>query len=285
MEIRANAKINASLNVVSRREDGYHELEMIMLPLSLCDDIQIEISHEDEYSWNLDMPIDEKNTVVKAVKLMREVFGFRHFYKIHIHKRIPMEAGLGGGTSDAAAVMKAIYQLEGLDITIEELALLGKRIGADVPFGIINQPAIVRGIGEKISTFNFNSFFKVILVKPRQGVSTKECFSRMNLTTCIHPDASMVKQALVEEDFDKLIHVIGNSMEEAACSCTPEISVIKKALIQEGFEGVCMSGSGSTVFALTQEERKIKDFIQNYKDKEWFIEECRVEIPKKMTFK
>lgn len=281
MKIKANAKINASLNVVSRRNDGYHELEMVMLPLTLHDEISVEIADEDTYSWNLHHPIDEKNTMVKAVKLMRKTYGLTHKYKIHALKRIPMEAGLGGGTSDGAAVMKGIAQLENIKVSLEELSLLGKQIGADVPFGVINQPAIVKGIGEKIETFRFSNFFEVLLVKPKQGVSTKECFQRLDLTSCIHPDAEAVKEALLQKDFNQLVQVIGNTLEEPACQWTSEILEVKQALINEGFEGVCMSGSGSTVFALTQNSDKIQRFMNKYQSKDWFIEPCQIELSEK----
>ncbi len=153
MEIKAHAKINLCLNVVGRRDDGYHELEMVMVPLTLHDTIYIELSDKDEYSCSdQSLPMDLSNTVVKAVELMRKTFGFKEHFKVHIQKEIPSQAGLAGGSADAAAVMKAIRELLKIDVSIEELSQLGKQVGADVPFCVMETCALVKGIGEKISS-------------------------------------------------------------------------------------------------------------------------------------
>ncbi len=261
MKISAYAKINLALNVVRRREDGYHELEMVMAPLELNDEIDIELADHDEYHWNLESVIGENNTMVKAVEMMREQFQLKEHFQIHCLKRIPMEAGLAGGSADAAAVMRGINQLCQLNLSLEELSLLGKKIGADVPFCVINQCACVKGIGEKIETFEMPNDFDVLLVKPKKGVPTGTCFQQLNLKDCAHPDIEQVKQCLLKNDLDALSVIASNSLESSAFELVPEILTMKNDLIQAGFEFVLMSGSGSCVFACTKKKELLKEYM------------------------
>ena len=223
MEIKAHAKINLCLNVVGRRDDGYHELEMVMVPLTLHDTIDIELSDKDEYSCSdQSLPMDLSNTVVKAVELMRKTYGFKEHFKIHIQKEIPAQAGLAGGSADAAAVMKAIKELLKIDISIEELSQLGKQVGADVPFCVMETCALVKGIGEKIVPFSMPSDFYILLVKPSLGVPTGKAFSMLDFDKCDHPDCNEVIHVLKEGKLDKLASVISNSLEYSAFQIVPE---------------------------------------------------------------
>lgn len=272
----ARAKINAALNVVRRREDGYHELEMVMLPLTLCDDIRIDFSHHDWFTWNLKYRINGKNTIVKAVQCMRETYGINEHFRIHVHKRIPTQAGLAGGSADAAAIMLAIRDMCQIEASDEEIAQLSKQIGADVPFCVMSKPSIVKGIGEKIEPFEMNCDFDILLLKPMKGVSTKECFESIRFENCIHPNVNEVKECLENNEFEKLADCVGNTLEEPAFRLVPEIQKAKEDLKQRGFEVVCMSGSGSCLFALTRKPELINKFQTDKQYSEWFSYKCRV---------
>lgn len=273
MRSKAYAKINLCLNVVGKREDNYHELEMIMLPLTLHDTIHIQFANQDTYTCSdSTLTMDETNTVVKAVQLMRKTYGITKCFKIHVEKQIPAQAGLAGGSADAAAIMRAVNKLCNLSIPIEELAQLGKEIGADVPFCVLNQPAIVKGIGEKLTPFFIHKPLNVLLVKPTQGVPTGKAFSMLDFIRCDHPNVDKVKQYILENKYEQLQEVIGNSLEYSAFQLVPEIQTIKEELLQtKGCYAVLMSGSGSTVFALYEDSEQIQAMITSYKDKNYFV--------------
>ena len=270
---KANAKINLCLNVVGKREDGYHELEMIMLPLTLHDTIHIKIADEDKFTCSdKALVMDSSNTVVKAVQIMKETFQITKCFNIHVEKKIPAQAGLAGGSADAAAVMKAIRSLCNLSVSINELAQLGKRIGADVPFCIYNKPAIVKGIGEKLTPFPISKPMSILLVKPEQGVPTGKAFSMLDFNQCAHPNIEKVKQYVQEDKYDQLQEVIGNSLEYSAFQLVPEIQTIKQELLQiKECYAVLMSGSGSTVFALYEDSKELQEVMKTYQDKGYFV--------------
>lgn len=161
----ANAKVNLGLDVVGERADGYHLLDMIMVPLALGDDIDIEISDEDCFTSNTSLGWDKGNLMYRAVELMRQEYGIREHFKIDLHKRIPMQAGLAGGSADCAAVMRAVNVLCDLGLSEAELMKLGVRLGADVPYCIFNKPARVQGIGEVVSPIEIKKNYHILLVK------------------------------------------------------------------------------------------------------------------------
>lgn len=277
MELQANAKINLCLDVVKKREDGYHEMDMIMVPLDLHDTIWIERSDADQYECiNTDMVIDEHNTIVKAAKFMKQTFALHDHFAIQVEKHIPMEAGMAGGSADAAAVMKGIWQLCKLPCSLEELAYMGKAIGADVPFCVMNTCALVRGIGEVIQPFTQRCKFHVLLVKPHQGVSTKEAFRLLDFEKCKHPQTLQCKEALACGDTEKFYHNSGNTLEYSAFQMVPELRQIQRELTEIGFPFVLMSGSGSTMFALSEEEQLLHIASQKLKYKYPFVVETKI---------
>lgn len=273
--MRANAygKINLSLNVVERKTNGYHEMDMIMIPIPLHDTLNIAFADEDiVVCENQELVLDESNTIMKAIKLMKKTFDIKDSFKIMLTKRIPMQAGLAGGSSDAATTLCLINELCELKQTNEVLASLGAQIGADVPFCVYSRCARVKGIGEKLDFFTFEPFFHLLLVKPKQGVSTKEAFASLDSSTCVHPDAMMVKQALIYQDYQAFLASIDNSLEAVACEMVPEINVIKKRLIEEGFDLALMSGSGSTVFGISQNKKLIEKVWELLKNEYEMVE-------------
>lgn len=273
MEVRANAKVNLCLDVLRRRKYGYHDLEMIMVPLQLHDLLQVELAKQDElHSDDKQMPLDERNTICRVISLMREMYQLKAHFYVSVRKHIPMEAGLAGGSADAAAMIHAIDILCGLHLSMEDKIRIGKQIGADVPFCLVNQPALVSGIGEKIEPFTFSCDFHMLLVKPSEGVSTKTAYQMLDLARCAHPDCEAVKAKLQEDDFAGLCQEIGNSLEESAFRLTSAVQKLKAELTAYGFAGVLMSGSGSCVFALTQDESLLKDAYQHFRQHYPFVE-------------
>lgn len=278
MNIQAHAKINISLNVVRRREDGYHDLEMIMVPLTLHDEIELSLAKEDQFTCSdKQLCMDKNNTVVKAVELMRTTFSLSQHFHVHVIKNIPAQAGLAGGSADAAAVMRGIRELLQLDVSMEELAQLGKQVGADVPFCVMETCALVKGIGEDITPFVMPKDFHILLVKPSRGVPTGKAFSMLDFQQCAHPDGIAVMTCLQNNDIEHLSSVIANSLEYSAFQLVPEIRDIKRELQDMGFAAVLMSGSGSTVFAITRDEQLLKKAAKKMQRNDTFV--CMTAIP------
>lgn len=277
MKERAYAKINLSLDVVRRREDGYHELNMIMVPLEFYDVLSMEISDEMTMESNAGyLPKTDKNTIVKAINVLREEYGFTENFKIQLQKHIPTQAGLAGGSADAAATIRLVKRLLNINMSKEKMIELAKKVGADVPFCCINKPAFVTGIGEKIETFEAITDFYVLLVKPYKGVSTKTAFDTLDFTTAIHPNCIMMKEALEKGDYQGIIDSLGNTLEQPSFKLVPEIAKIKEKLLELGMDGVLMSGSGSTVFGLTKSEECLENAAIQIKKMASFIRKTKI---------
>ena len=267
---KAYAKINLSLDVVSKREDGYHNLDMIMIPLQLHDTLEINISENHEaYSNDDSVAMDEHNTIIKARNLMIETYQLKEKFKIVLHKEIPSQAGMAGGSADAAAVMRAIAKLCNLDVSIEELSMLGKKVGADVPFCVYSTPSQVQGIGEIVKPFEMKYKPYVLLVKPPMGVSTKEAFQRIDFKNGVHPSSDEIVSLLQQEAYEQLPNYAMNTLEASAFELVPEIQTIKQILKEMGLDMTLMSGSGSTVFSLSEDKERIEkayEYFQQKKD-------------------
>jgi len=268
MKVKAYAKINLALDVIGKREDGYHELEMIMAPITLHDLIYINtIASGIEIDSNSKiMPTDERNIMYKVVALMKERYNIKKGVKIFVYKHIPTQAGLAGGSADGAAVIKAMNKLFYLNLSNEEMAALGKEVGADIPFCIYEQMAVVRGIGEKLEFIDNEFRCHVLIVKPKKGVPTKKSFGMLDLAHAIHPDIMKMKQSIEDNDYQGVVDSLGNTLEAPSLEIVPEIAQIKKEMIELGFDGTLMSGSGSSVFGLTMNSdilEKGYEFFQN----------------------
>lgn len=259
MKERAYAKINLCLDVIRRREDGYHDLRMIMVPLDFYDVLEMVPAEKTTLSINRSwLPVNDKNTVIKAINVMKETYGFDQNYACVLQKHIPSQAGLAGGSADAAAAIRIMNRLQNLHMTRDDMIAIGKQIGADVPFCTVNRPSVVEGIGERITPFQNNLKFHVLLVKPHKGVSTKKAFEGIDFKTVVHPDPAVIRDAMVTNDYDALVNGLGNSLEEVSMNLVPEIRDIKQDLLDLGFDGALMSGSGSTVFGITRNAELLK---------------------------
>ncbi len=277
MKKKSFAKVNLSLDVVRKRGDGYHELDMVMVPIDLFDTISLEVSEKMEMTTNKGyIPIDDKNTIIKAINLMRDKYRFSENFKIKLVKNTPTQGGLGGGSSNAATTISMINEILNLEMTLEEMLEIGEKVGADVPFCVYGKPARVSGFGEVIKPIDYNIDFFMFIVKPKWGVSTPKAFGKLDLNNIIHPDINLVQSSLENNDYDTFIASIDNSLEAGAVKIVPKIKRIKKDLLKFGFDAAVMSGSGSTVFAITRDEDLIDRAVSKFVRKYHFIKKTRV---------
>ena len=277
MKERAYAKINLCLDVVGKRDDGYHELEMIMVPIDFYDVLEMNISDQTSLSLNRSyLPADDKNTIIKAIHIMQEHFGFEEQFACSLQKHIPTRAGLAGGSADAAAAIRLICRMHQIRTSEEELIDIARQVGADVPFCLMNRPSLVQGIGEVLTPFTCRTDFEILLVKPRRGVSTKDAFEIVDAKEQEHPDCRKMMRALIENDYEGVVSSLGNSLEDAAVSLVREIRTVKNRLKEEGFDGVLMSGSGSTVFGITRDGELLERAMQKLKEEHYFVRRTRI---------
>lgn len=268
MIVKAYAKINVYLDVISKREDGYHNLEMVMLPLELHDTIEIEslIGLKDSYVTcdHVELQETKYNLINTTVCKLRDLYHFKQNFNIKVHKEIPISAGLGGGSSNAAAALKAFNHLLKLKIDEEKMNEIAKTIGADVPFCLYNKPALVKGIGEEITPINLKTQYNVLIIKPERGLSTKHVFEKADSIELDHGDVNKVVDALKKGDDDLLAESMFNSLEKASLQMVPEIQDVKDMLKKDGLKMVMMSGSGSAVYALSRDFNKMKTLYKKY---------------------
>ncbi|MDO4414681.1 MAG: 4-(cytidine 5'-diphospho)-2-C-methyl-D-erythritol kinase [Erysipelotrichaceae bacterium] len=277
MKERAYAKINLCLDVVGRRDDGYHELKMIMVPIDFYDILEMNPAYETSLSLNRNyLPVNEKNTIIKAIRVMQEEYGFTEEFECILTKHIPTRAGLAGGSADAAAAIRMINRMLRLNLSMDEMIEIGRRVGADVPFCIMNRPALVEGIGEKIMPFRCHPDFDILLVKPRKGVSTKEAFDIVDNSENEHPDCMKLMNALIMNDYEGVVTTLGNSLEPAAVQLVREIRTVKNRLTEMGFDGVLMSGSGSTVFGITKNSSLLNESMEILRNEKYFVRKTRI---------
>ena len=262
MKINANAKINLGLDIVGEREDGYHLLDMIMVPLRLHDEVEMELAEKDSFESNTSLNWDKGNLMYRAAELMRKEYGLSQHFKIRLDKKIPMQAGLAGGSADCAAVIKGINELCNLQLSMNQLCQIGVRLGADVPYCLHNKPSRVQGIGEIVKEINIKNRYFVLLVKPEEGVSTKEVYQRYDSNR--HVDIDALEGQLKEGKPLKL----GNVLEDSAFELLPEIKKIKETAQLMGYEETLMSGSGSCVFVLSDCPKKLEK-INRYMKKQY----------------
>lgn len=279
MKVRAYAKINLALDVLRKREDGYHELEMIMAPITLHDLIYINTVPDGSITIESNstiMPTDERNIMYKVAALMKERYNIKKGVSIYVYKHIPTQAGLAGGSADGAAVIKAMNKLFYLGLSYEEMAELGKEVGADIPFCIYQKMALVGGVGEKLQFIEQPFECKVLLVKPKKGVSTKKSFSNLDLNTVIHRDCHLMKKGIEEKDYQAVIDNLQNTLEAPSIKMVPEIEKIKQEMMKIGFDGALMSGSGSCVFGLTRSSMILEKGFKYFRGKYYFVRKTEI---------
>ena len=257
---KAQAKINLTLDVLGKRPDGYHEVEMVMQTVDLSDHLTFTETERDEIVLSCTapyIPLDQRNLVYQAALLVKQTYGVHKGIRIHIDKRIPVAAGLAGGSSDAAATLRGLNRVWNLGQTLDQLAELGAKIGSDVPFCIYGGTAIARGRGEQIEHLPKVAPTWVVLVKPPIAVSTADVYGRLRLKEIEqHPDTQSMVAALQTGDVREISARLGNVLESVTFKMHPEVERLKQQLLKFGAQGALMSGSGPTVFALVDRETK-----------------------------
>ncbi|WP_046181298.1 4-(cytidine 5'-diphospho)-2-C-methyl-D-erythritol kinase [Domibacillus tundrae] len=258
--IKAPAKINLTLDVLHKRPDGYHEVEMIMTTVDLADRLELESLDKNEIriiSHNRFVPDDSRNLAYQAAKLLKDRYGIKTGVSIQIDKVIPVAAGLAGGSSDAAAALKGLNQLWNLGLSLDELAEMGAEIGSDVSFCVYGGTALATGRGEKIEHLPTPPNCWVVLAKPTIGVSTGEVYKNLKLDRMKRPDTNAMIEAIKENDYNKMCQNMGNVLESVTLHAHPEVALIKEQMIRFGADAVLMSGSGPTVFGLIRHDSRM----------------------------
>ncbi|BDH59923.1 4-diphosphocytidyl-2-C-methyl-D-erythritol kinase [Lysinibacillus sp. PLM2] len=258
--VKAPAKINLTLDVLYKRPDNYHEVEMIMTTVDLSDRIGLELRKDNLIkisSTSSIVPDDERNLAYQAAQLLKDTYKVNEGVSITIDKEIPVAAGLAGGSSDAAATLRGLNKLWGLNLSLDTLAELGAKIGSDVSFCVYGGTALATGRGEKIEHISTPPACWIVLAKPKIGVSTASVYGGLQLNGIEHPKTSQMMRAINENDYDLMCQSLGNVLESVTFKLHPEVVMIKEQMKKFGADGVLMSGSGPTVFGLVDNESRI----------------------------
>ena len=254
LELKAYAKVNLGIDVIGKRPDGYHEVRMIMQTVKLYDRITMEKNDSGNIilSTNLPyLPVNEKNLVYRAIDMIRNAYGITDGVTASIVKRIPVAAGMAGGSSDAAAAFVGMNQLFHLGITQQELMDYGVKLGADIPYCIMRGTALSEGIGEILTPLPPIPNCWFLIVKPTFSMSTKFVYENLYLDEiAVHPDIDGMKEALYQRDLIGVTDRMENVLEQVTKKHYPAIGEIKDIMRKEGALNALMSGSGSTVFGI-----------------------------------
>ena len=279
LHIRSYAKINLCLNITGKRKDGYHELDMVMVPISLHDSLVVDLLKKspDNFVTVDDFSIGSfnYNLATFSIDKLRSIYHFDEKFRILIHKVIPIQAGLGGGSSNAACSLRAVNEMLSLGASDEELMEIGKTLGCDIPFFVKCKPARCRGLGEILEPIEIKNNYYVLIVKPEAGCSTREVYATadsMDLPVC---NVENVIKALKEGDDDLLAASMGNALQAPAISLVPQIQTIIDELRDCGLKIVQQTGSGSAVFALSTDKKLLQRVLKQF-DNKYQVELARV---------
>lgn len=265
------AKINLTLDVTGKLENGYHTLSMIMQSIDVCDELSFEKTADETilFSMNKDLPDKipaEKNLVYKAAKLMKDTFKIDGGFKIHLTKNIPAAAGLAGGSSDCAATLIGINELCGLGLDIEKLCEIGVKLGADVPFCIRKGTMLAEGIGEILTPLAPLTGIPVLLIKPNISISTPYVYKHLKLNELdYHPDNKAVISYIKDNNIKKIAASLSNVLETVTIPENPIIAELKRYLTENGAIGSLMSGSGPTTFGIFENMETAKKAYEKAK--------------------
>ena len=258
--VKAPAKINLTLDVLYKRPDNYHEVEMVMTTVDLADRIGLENRVDGLikiFSADRFVPDDERNFAYQAAKLLKDTYGIKHGVSITIEKEIPIAAGLAGGSSDAAATLRGLNELWNLNLSLDTLAELGAKIGSDVSFCVYGGTALATGRGEKIQELPAPPACWVVLAKPKIGVSTAEIYGNLKVDQIKHPNTKEMLKAIETNDYELMCRSLGNVLESVTFNLYPEVVILKEQMQRFGADAVLMSGSGPTVFGLVDTEARV----------------------------
>lgn len=258
--IEAMGKVNLGLDVLRRREDGYHEVRMVMQTVDLCDDLLFERTKKPGIEIETDregIPVDGRNLVYKAADLLMKRFAVTDGLRVKLRKRIPIAAGMAGGSTDAAAAFVAVNELFELGLGKRELMELAVQVGADVPYCILGGTALAEGIGERLTGLPDAPECTLLIARPDIAVSTKFVYENLHLDTLErHPDIDGMLKAVYEQDLDAMAARLGNVLESVTVREYPVIEKLKHWMKENGAVNALMSGSGPTVFGIYREKRE-----------------------------
>ena len=270
MRLQAFAKINLGLDVLGKREDGYHEVRMIMQTIRMYDQLDMRKSVEPGIHLTTNkkyIPVDENNLVWRAAKLMMDTCGIIEGVSIHLHKVTPVAAGMAGGSSDAAATLVGMNRLFHCGLSKEKLMELGVQIGADVPYCVLRGTALAEGIGEKLTVLPPMPDCWILIGKPGISVSTKYVYTTLDLNTdTVHPDIDGMKKALEDGNLYGITERMGNVLQDVTIPAYPEVERIKEQMKALGAVNAMMSGSGPTVFGIFDNEEKAQKACQKLRE-------------------
>lgn len=257
----APAKINLTLDTLYKREDGYHEVEMIMTTIDLNDRLTFECRDDGEIIIDVEhnfVPSDHRNLAYKAAKLMQDRYNIKKGVKISLEKSIPISAGLAGGSSDAAATFRGLNELWGINESLETLSELASEIGSDISFCIYGKTALCQGRGEKITHLPKPPSAWVVIAKPDIGVSTPEIYGALDLENKDEVQTQACLKAIENNDYALMCQSLGNSLEKVTMQRYPEVEKLKNTMSNTGVDAALMSGSGPTIYGFVQKERQAK---------------------------
>ena len=274
MKVKAYAKINLGLKIVGKDEKNYHLLDMVMLPISLCDNIEITKREDDktivEVTNNVYLP--KENSMTKAVDLMQKKYGFTTGFDIKIEKNIPVQAGMGGGTSDAAAVINAINELMNINATLKELEPLALEVGSDVVYSLYSTLSRIQGTGDIYNKIEKKFHYSILIVKPKSGIKTKDCFELYNKYEDDIP-LDIIENLInnLENDLKIVRRYSKNSLLKPARKIAPIINKIIRTLFDYDIDLIQMSGSGSTIYGIDKDVNKLREVYDKIKDDYQFV--------------
>lgn len=276
----AFAKINLSLRVLGKRDDGFHEIETVFQTVSLHDQLKFSKTEDERLGLSCDdsnIPVDENNLIIRAAKALREKFNIKRGAKIHLKKRIPSPGGLGGGSSDAAIALLGLAHLWKIKTDKDELEMIGKSLGADVPFFFTGGTALGTGLGTEINLLEDAPKKEILIVTPNVNVATAEAYKSLNAKRLTKKSSASILarsrwRGMVADSIQSKLH---NDFESVIFRLQPEIERVKEALIASGSNGALMSGSGASVFGFFDNiETRVRAIVQLSQEKSWRVFAC-----------
>ncbi|PKM54691.1 MAG: 4-(cytidine 5'-diphospho)-2-C-methyl-D-erythritol kinase [Firmicutes bacterium HGW-Firmicutes-5] len=255
---KARAKINLALDVIGKRENGYHDVRMVMQTIELHDKVRLKKIKSDKILMKTNLPYlprDNRNLVYQVVEYMKATYGIKSGVYIDLYKVIPVGAGLAGGSTDAAQSVLGMNELFELGLNVETMEEIGAKFGADIPYCIRGGTMIAEGIGEILTPIKPIMKLHLLIVKPKQSVSTAYVYGNLDVMTISnHPNVDAMVRGIDEGHMAQIVQNLGNVLEEVTFKGYPEVKMIKEAILNNGALGALMSGSGSAVFGIFEDQ-------------------------------
>ena len=259
IRLKARAKINLGLDVLGKREDGYHEVRMVMQTIGIYDRLILTKIPEEEIRITSNLaflPVNENNLIYKAIKLLKDEYHFPGGVSVDLNKFIPVAAGMAGGSTDAASTMFGVNRLFGLNLSMGKMMELWVRLGADVPYCVMRGTALAEGIGEKLTRITPVPHMWILIAKPQINVSTRLVYEQLDMGGIQkHPDIDGIIRAIEAQDVVRIAQSMGNVLENVTVPLYPVIETIKQDMLSHGAINAMMSGSGPTVFGIFPDEQ------------------------------